>query len=116
MKAGRHPRPVDPVGLSQPTASHHIKQLVDAGLGARRAAGPLGPTPSRQRRLAAGPPTLAPVRPARAWPGRRGSCGNGQDPGDVLAAAGPARPAAGPAGGGASQVAAVGLSASRCRP
>lgn len=30
---------VDPVGLSQPTVSHHMKQLVDAGLVAREQRG-----------------------------------------------------------------------------
>ncbi len=30
---------IDPVGLSQPTVSHHLKQLVDAGLVAREQRG-----------------------------------------------------------------------------
>ncbi len=64
----------EPVGLSQPTVSHHLKQLVDAGLVTRDKRGvwayyalPAGCAGRRHGRArGGGPGALTPERPTRA--------------------------------------------------
>ena len=48
----------EPVGLSQPTVSHHMKQLADAGL----VSAANGPTTASS--TTPSPPSLSPLRPA----------------------------------------------------
>ena len=54
---------IEPVNLSQPTVSHHMRQLVDAGLVNREQRGKWGVLSTGQRHPAGGATALTPTPP-----------------------------------------------------